>query len=268
MEKILTGFLFSFIIAFAGYKKESLSLSGGISAVILGTALYYFGGLFFSVILVAFFISSSILTKYKKGFKKSFEDLNEKGGKRDHVQVIANGLLGFIFALLFFITKNHVFILAYATAFASSNADTWASEIGVLSKRNPISIISLKKIERGMSGGVSLLGIISSTMGAGFIALIFTVGYVFLYSANTSWIKLFVICSICGCAGSLIDSLMGSTIQAKYKCIVCNRYTEKKIHHGSVTSHIGGIRFVDNDVVNFVSGFIASVIAIVLYLLI
>jgi uncharacterized protein (TIGR00297 family) len=142
MWNIVIGFLFSFVIAFAGYRKESLSLSGGILAVILGTSLYYFGGLFFSAVMVSFFISSSILTKYKKGFKKTLEDINEKGGNRDYVQVIANGLLGFIFALLFYITKNHVFILAYATAFSAANADTWASELGVLSKVNPISIIS------------------------------------------------------------------------------------------------------------------------------
>lgn len=268
MVNIVIGFIFSFVIAFAGYKKESLSLNGGVSAVILGTALYYFGGLFFSVILVAFFISSSILTKYKKGLKKTLEDINEKGGKRDYVQVIANSLLGFIFALLFFISKNHVFILAYATAFASSNADTWASELGVLSKSDPISIISFKKIERGMSGGVSFLGTIASALGAGFIGVIFTVGYILIYGINSSWIKLFILCSLCGFIGSLVDSLIGSTVQAKYKCIVCDKYTEKKIHHGKATTHIEGIMFINNDVVNFTSGFIASITAIALYLFI
>lgn len=268
MENILIGFIFSFAIAFAGYKKESLSLSGGVSAVILGTALYYFGGLFFSAILVAFFISSSLLTKYKKEFKKNLEDINEKGGKRDYVQVIANGLLGLIYTFLFFLTKEHAFILAYATAFSASNADTWASELGVLSRINPISIISFKKIERGMSGGVSPLGTIASALGALFIGVILAVGYMWLYGINTSWIKLLIICSLCGFIGSLVDSLMGSTIQAKYKCTVCNKYTEKKIHHGSITNHISGIRFINNDVVNFSSGFIASIIAITMYLFI
>lgn len=266
MENLLIGFLFSFVIAFAGYKKEALSISGGIFAVILGTSLYYFGGVFFSAILVGFFISSSILTKYKKACKKELEDINEKGGKRDYIQVIANGLLGFIFALLFFITKNHVFILAYSTAFAASNADTWASELGVLSKHAPVSIITFKKIERGMSGGVSPLGTISSAFGAGFIGFIFATGYIFQYGFSTSWVKLFILCSLCGFIGSLADSLIGSTIQAKYICTVCNKYTEKKVHHGIMTNKIGGFRFINNDVVNFVSGLIASIIAVVLYL--
>ncbi len=265
MWNIVIGFLFSFVIAFAGYKKESLSLSGGVSAVILGTSLYYFGGIFFSAIMVAFFISSSILTKYKKGFKKILDDINEKGGKRDYIQVIANGLLGFIFALLFFVTQKHVFILAYATAFAASNADTWASELGVLSRSNPISIISFKKIERGMSGGVSPIGTIASALGAGFIGVIFTVGYILQYGINTSWLKLFILCSFCGFMGSLVDSLIGSTLQAKYLCTVCGKNTEKKLHHGSKTTHISGIKFINNDVVNFSSGLIVSIIAIALY---
>ncbi|MDF2674941.1 MAG: hypothetical protein K0R09_3209 [Clostridiales bacterium] len=268
MWNIVIGFLFSFIIAFAGYKKESLSLSGAISAVILGTSLYYFGGVFFSAILVAFFISSSMLTKYKKGFKKTLEDINEKGGKRDYAQVIANGLLGFIFAFIFYITKNHVFILAYATAFAAANADTWASELGVLSRANPISIITFKKIERGMSGGVSLLGIIASVLGAGFIGVILSMGYVLQYGISMSCLKLFILCSICGFIGSLVDSLIGSTIQAKYVCTVCGKYTEKKLHHGSNTTHMSGIRFINNDVVNFTSGFISTIIAIAFYLFI
>lgn len=268
MKDILIGFVFSFAIAFTGYKKESLSLSGGISAVILGTALYYFGGLFFSAILIAFFISSSILTKYRNEFKKNLQDINEKDGKRDYIQVIANGLLGLIFALLFFITKDHLFILAYAAAFAASNADTWASELGVLSKRDPVSIISFKKIERGMSGGISPLGTIASALGAGFIGIIFIVGYIFQYGISTSCIKLFIICSLCGFIGSLIDSLMGSAIQAKYKCNICDKYTEKKVHHGSITTPVGGISFVNNDVVNFTSSLTASIIAIALYLFI
>lgn len=266
MGNLLIGFIFSSLIVFGGYKKEALSQSGGVFAVILGTSLYYFGGLFFSAILVAFFISSSLLTKYNRFFKNNLEDINEKGGKRDHIQVVANGLLGLIFAVLFHITQNHVFILAYATAFASSNADTWASELGVLSKTNPISIISFKKIERGMSGGVSILGTIASALGAGFIGMILAVGYIYQYGINTYWMKLFILCSLCGFIGSLIDSLIGASIQAKYICSVCNKITEKKFHHGILTNHISGIIFINNDVVNFTSGVLASSLAIVLYL--
>ncbi len=266
MINIITGFIFSLIIALMGYKKESLSLSGMISAVILGTALYYFGGLFFSTILVAFFISSSLLTKYRKGFKKKFEDMNEKSGKRDYTQVVANGLLGLIYALMFFVTQKHLFVLAYASAFAASNADTWASELGVLSRNNPISILSFKRIERGMSGGVSMLGIIASALGAIFIGVIFTLGYLFKFGTDTAWLKMFALCSLSGFAGSLVDSLMGASLQAKYRCIICDKYTEKRVHHEKETIKVGGIEFINNDVVNFTSALITTFIAIILYL--
>lgn len=266
MVNMITGFIISFIIALAGYKKESLSLSGMISAIILGTSLYYFGGLFFSAILVAFFISSSLLTKYRRSFKKKLEEMNEKGGKRDYTQVMANGLLGLIYALLFFINKNHVFILAYAAAFAASNSDTWASELGILSRNNPRSILSFKRIERGMSGGVSMLGIIASALGSGFIGVIFTVGYLLKYGTDTVWLKMFVLCSLSGFIGSLVDSMIGASIQAKYRCSICNKYTEKRIHHEKRTTKVGGIGFVNNDIVNFTSGLIATLIAITLYI--
>lgn len=266
MWDILIGFVFSFMIAFAGYKKRALSLSGAISAVILGTSLYYFGGMLFSVILVAFFISSSVLTRFNKEFKKTLEDVNEKGGRRDYIQVIANGLLGLLFALLFYITGNHVFILAYATAFAAGNADTWASELGVLSSNNPISIVTFKKIERGMSGGISILGTTASFLGAGFIGVILAAGYILRYGVNSGWIKLFILCTLCGFAGSIVDSLIGSTLQAKYSCAVCGKSTEKRVHHGCNTIHAGGIRYINNDVVNFTSELIVSVIAIILFI--
>jgi uncharacterized membrane protein len=116
-----------------------------------------------------------------------------------------------------------------------------------------------------MSGGVSFLGTIASALGAGFIGVILTGGYIFIYGINTVWLKLFILCSFCGFIGSLVDSLIGSTLQAKYMCKVCGKFTEKNVHHGSKTIHSGGIKFINNDVVNFTSGFIASTIAIALY---
>jgi uncharacterized protein (TIGR00297 family) len=267
MINIFIGFAFSFIIVYVGYKKEALSLSGAVSAAILGTSLYYFGGIYFSAILVAFFISSSILTKYKKEIKKDLSDINEKGGKRDYTQVAANGLLGFVFALLFYITKNHIFILAYGTAFAASNSDTWASELGTLSKSSPISIITLRKIEKGMSGGISILGIIASILGAGLIGAIFTAGYILLYGFSPEWIKLLFICSFGGFMGSIIDSFLGATVQVKYRCSICGKITEKKVHHGQPANISGGIEFINNDVINFTSSFLASMIAVSIYLI-
>ncbi|ERI90040.1 TIGR00297 family protein [Clostridiales bacterium oral taxon 876 str. F0540] len=265
MNEFITGLLFSLIIAFAAYKKNSLNLSGACGAVLLGTFIYFFGGLYLSLIMISFFVSSSIFTKVKEGYKDSLQDINEKNGARDYIQVAANGGLGLLFAFLYYRTKNPVFLVAYSTAFASSTADTWASELGVLSKSKPISILSFKQVERGMSGAISLIGTLSALFGAILIAFVYALGYIFIFGFSEELIKYVIVITLAGFIGSLVDSIIGAAFQAKYECICCGKLTEKKFHHGKNTMHISGIWWVNNDIVNFVSGFIACMISIILY---
>lgn len=124
MARLLIGFIFSFIIGFLAYKNQSLNLSGFAGAVVLGTSLYFFGGVYLSGIMISFFISSSILTKYKEHEKSILEDINDKTGGRDYTQVVANGGLGLIYAILYYLTGNMIFIMGYAASFAAANSDT------------------------------------------------------------------------------------------------------------------------------------------------
>jgi uncharacterized protein (TIGR00297 family) len=262
MIRLLVGFIFSFIIAFLAFKKKSLNLSGFAGAVILGTSLYFFGGVFLSGIMISFFISSSILTKYKEREKAIFEDINEKTGGRDYTQVIANGGLGLIYAFLYYLTKNAIFIVAYTASFAAANADTWSSEVGILSKRRTLSIVTLKRTEAGISGGISLLGTAAGFCGSVFISFIFFIGYIVTAGWNDRLIFYSAIICLTGFSGTIIDSYLGALAQAKYKCAVCGKVTERRSHHNKATIHISGIRLIDNDTVNFISCLLASVIAI------
>jgi uncharacterized protein (TIGR00297 family) len=268
MYNFILGFILSFFIALGGYKKHSLSINGAVSAIILGTLIFYFVGVYFAFIMVAFFISSSFLTKYKSSFKLETEKLHEKGGKRGISQVAANGLMGLIYSLLFFITGKYIFVLGYVTSFASSNSDTWASEIGVLSKRPPLSILTLKPIKKGMSGGVSPLGTFISFLGAVFIAALGFFGYGYIYGFNKNALLLFILSSIGGFLGSIIDSFLGAAIQAKYQCKVCGEITEHKFHHGKPCDLTSGIGIINNDAVNFLSALISSLITIGVYIII
>lgn len=268
MYNFLLGLTFSFLISFGAYKKESLTLSGFISSLLLGSFLYYFGGMFFFIIMISFFLSSTLLTKYKKSLKKSMDDINEKGGKRDHTQVIANAVVAFIFALLYHETNNTMYLLAFATSMASSNSDTWASEIGVLSKYSPVSIKNFKPVNKGESGGITVLGITFSFLGSLFISIIFYVGYLLLYKTTKNALLLLFLCTLGGFLGSIIDSYLGALIQGKFICNQCGKYTEKKLHHGKPTKHIGGIKIFDNNLVNFTSGLLSTIVTIFIYSLI
>lgn len=258
--KLFIGLAVSFFIVLAAYKKRALSISGAFGAVVLGTLLYYFGGIYLSTLMISFFVSSSVLTKFRHITKQTLEDIHEKIGGRDLIQVAANGAIGLFFAFLFYTTKNEAYLLAFTVSFAAANSDTWSSEIGVLSKGTPISILTFKPVVRGQSGGISLLGTAAAFFGSFFIAAVFLFGYILSYGWSSHLPLDFMIIGISGFVGSLIDSILGASIQASYQCTLCNKITEKKLHHGKQTIRVKGWYWVNNDIVNFISILLASLL--------
>ena len=260
MIDYIIGFILSVAIAYIAYKKESLSKSGFIVATIYGLGIDIFGGRYFFAVMISFFISSSIFSHFKKNRKQKYERINKKTGKRDFTQVIANGLPSLIFGLLYYVTKNHIYILGFTTALAAANADTWASEIGMLSKSNPVSIITWEPIEKGISGGISPLGTIASLLGAAFISIISVIGYGIVFGNNGNLVYIFLLSTLGGFLGSLIDSILGATIQAKYISSITNTITEKKYSGGIENALYSGISVFDNNIVNLSSGLLSSII--------
>ncbi|MFL0246061.1 DUF92 domain-containing protein [Candidatus Clostridium stratigraminis] len=267
MISILIGFIFSGLISLTALIKKALSISGAFAATILGTAIFYFGGIYLSAIMVGFFASSSILTLFKKHRKTITYDIHEKSGGRDYAQVLANGGIGLIFAGLWFVTNRPVYLIAYIVSFAAANADTWASEIGILSNAKPISILNFKKVDKGVSGAISILGTLSALLGSSFIAVIFFIGYVLKYGFKTQAIVFSIIVVILGFAGCILDSLLGATLQAKYRCEICGKITEKKVHHERSTKLVAGLRFINNDAVNFISILCAALIVLFIFVI-
>ncbi|MDO9629458.1 MAG: DUF92 domain-containing protein, partial [Acholeplasmataceae bacterium] len=136
--QVIIGALLSITIALAAYLRHSLVKSGFIAAVLLGTIIYAFGGFFVWIALILFFISARLLTKIHE--KK--ENDHTKG--RNYIQVISNGIVAAIFSVLFYFLNNEIFLIAAVVAIATSNSDTWASEIGILSKGKTRNVISFK----------------------------------------------------------------------------------------------------------------------------
>ena len=62
-----------------------------------------------------------------------------------------------------------------------------------------------------------------------------------------------------------MDSLLGATVQSRRWCDVCNRATERHVHDcGATTRHVAGARWIDNDMVNFLSGAFGGLLSAVL----
>jgi uncharacterized protein (TIGR00297 family) len=259
--QILLGFLFAALISFAAYRAHSLSRSGAWGALLEGTIIFGLGGWQWAVLLMAFFISSSVLTRLFGKKKASLNEKFDKGGTRDIGQVLANGAVASIFAgLHFFLPSAPWTWVVFAASLAAVNADTWATELGIINPSMPRLITSWKPVESGTSGAVSVYGTLSAAGGAAFIAILGALlgpsGYGF---ANLA------IIFIAGLLGALFDSLLGATVQAIYRCPQCGKETEKHPLHtcGTQTIQIRGWRWLNNDVVNLGCALMGAVIGLI-----
>lgn len=173
------------------------------------------------------------------------KDVLGKGGTRSIKQVLANGLTGTICIFLYNITGKEALLIAYYASIFEVMADSIASDVGVLSKRPPRDICTGKIVPRGISGGVSVLGLLSSGLVCiigGLIAGIMSripVVYIFIIILTPYF-------------GMLADSVIGSLVQVKYRCSVCGIRTELREHCGKKTVIAGGISRISNGMVNFI----------------
>lgn len=267
----LIGLAGSLLIAGAAYWRRSLSASGFAAAVLLGTAMYGLGSAVWFGTLIAFFMSSTILSKWKKKAKESAESGYEKSGRRDAGQVAANGGAALLFCAAHAWSPNPLWWYAFLGVMAAVNADTWATEIGGLSKSPPRSIRTLKHVAAGTSGGISGLGLAASMAGGLFIgisawALFFAVpGQLEPSGIASVWLQLFVWAFIglaAGAVGSLADSLLGATVQQMFRCGVCGREVEQHRHCGQSTIRIRGYAGWNNDAVNVAGSLIGGAAAV------
>lgn len=243
--------------------RRSVDAGGAFVGAALGTVVFVAAGPLLWLIMAAFVLSSSAFTRFRASEKEWLASIQEKGGRRDMFQVLANGGVGMIMALLARLTGEPAFAFALTAAFASANADTWASELGVLSRRGPISLVTFRPVPRGVSGGVTLAGLTASVCGALFIALIFALENALHQPDLARIASLAGLAAGAGVFGSLVDSLLGCTLQAQYETAV-HGPTERKITSGTRNTRIGGLPFVTNDVVNLLSTACAAAAGILL----
>lgn len=258
--QIAIGLLLAATSSFLAYRVHSLSKDGAAAATVIGTIIFGLGGWQWAVLLLAFFISSSLLTKAFKNRKMGLDEKYSKGGRRDAGQVFSNGGIATFFVLLHTFFPQTIWAWAgFAAALAAVNADTWATELGVLNPNPPRLITDLnKRVEKGTSGAISVFGTFAALLGAAVIGLL---AVILLPNGNGS---LFILVTLSGLLGSLVDSVLGATVQAIYFCPTDKKETEKHPLHtcGTPTIQIRGWKWLNNDWVNVACGASGAVIPI------
>lgn len=262
INQFVLALLLSGFIAALAYWRGSLALSGAVGALLVGTVVYGFGGWIWGILLAFFFISSSLLSHYKEREKQAVaEEKFDKGHRRDLGQVLANGGAGAIVALLNGLFPSPLWLPLFLGTMATVTADTWATELGTLSKRPPRLITTGRVVPVGSSGGISLFGTAVSFAGG----LIIGLATGLLMQNNVAMLA--VVGGIGGLAGSLGDSFLGATVQQIYTCGICQKETEKKIHCGQSSRPLRGWSWMNNDMVNFLSSVFGGVTAVLIYYL-
>lgn len=259
------GLVVALAVTLAARAVRALSWSGVVAAVLCGTACSAAGSAWASV-LIAYFMVASLVSRLGQARKERLtHSVVAKGGARDAMQVLANGGVYSAAAVATITSPGPWWASLWAwgalSALAVSAGDTWATEIGVLAGWAPISILERTYVKPGMSGGVTLPGSVGALGGAASVALL---GAAAGFSRGATLAALIV-----GWAGAMVDSLLGATIQQRRRCDRCGEDTELLVHPcGALTRHIAGLRWVNNDVINFLATLAGFFLSAALYLLV
>ncbi|MEX0844957.1 MAG: DUF92 domain-containing protein [Balneolaceae bacterium] len=223
-----------------------LTIDGAISAGILGSFAYGLGGMTGAAVLLAFFISGSLLSKDLI----SLDDLLEKKFRRNSLQVWSNGFWFSFWILIWFQSGVEAFLIASVSSVGFAASDTWATEIGEKRLKGKTRLITTgKKVSPGTDGGVSFYGTVAAVAGAIFISLAY-----WLFEMESSLSTIMVI-AISGFLGCLIDSYIGA------------RFQNNKYNIPGISWMDREYLYVSNNFVNWISSGIASLISLIIILI-
>ena len=263
------------VVSAVAWRAGALTKTGALAATAVGALVFRAGGLAWAVLLLVFFVSGSVLTGWRRRCREGAS--GPRGAGRDARQVLANGGVAALAAALRVVVGPHgadsaavaavaggwVYDALVAGSLAAMMADTWATELGLLSGRRPVLLVGLRPVEPGRSGGVTGPGTLAGMIGAAVLAALSRVA---LGSAEAAAGAL-----VGGVVGMLADSMLGATLQGRWRCVRCGQAVEGPRRHmlrcaGPLRLE-GGHPWLDNDAVNALAcavGALTSLITVAL----
>ncbi|KAF2842191.1 hypothetical protein M501DRAFT_1008187 [Patellaria atrata CBS 101060] len=224
-------------LVYRAWSHKSLTPAGIVAATFTAVAHAMHPWSVFFVLLCVFFLAGTRVTKIKHNIKStltlSSHSLSGVESPRTHAQVLANSLVASVLILLHTYMLSHrpgasakpcyrwmrgcdLLVVGIVANYAAVTADTFSSELGILSRSNPLLITApWRRVPRGTNGGITLMGLLAGGAGALLIAICAVVLLPFCedWDMNSKALFAAAVTGV-GLAGSLLDSLLGATLQA------------------------------------------------------
>jgi uncharacterized protein (TIGR00297 family) len=197
----VTWLIVNTVLALAGYAMKSVDVSGLIVGWILGTIILLFGGWKLYLVLLAFFVVGTAMTKVGYRRKARFGLAQEKGGRRGASHAFSNvGVAAILaFASAAIDPSAAALWLAAAASLATAAADTTASEVGQLIGRRTFLPLTLKPVPVGTEGAISVEGTLAGIIAGALVALV-----------ATRDPKMIALLTLAAFLGSYVESLAGN----------------------------------------------------------
>ncbi|KAL5355707.1 integral membrane protein DUF92-domain-containing protein [Aspergillus floccosus] len=192
------------------------------------------------ILLVVFYLGGTKVTKVKHDIKArlTLSATGSEGGEgqRTHIQVLANSIVATVLILVhtYVVAINptlnlgacfsngrraaDLLVVGIVANYSAVAADTFSSELGILSKSKPRLITSptLRVVPPGTNGGVTTTGLLAGMLGAFIVSVTSAVLIPFCAEGGAvadraKWVVAF---TLCGTLGSVLDSVLGGLLQA------------------------------------------------------
>ncbi|WP_320674589.1 TIGR00297 family protein [Prochlorococcus sp. MIT 1341] len=228
-------FLINTILILSFHRLPLLTRAGWIHSGILGTILWGCLGVNGWLAVVAYLILGSLVTKVGFLYKTRKGLAESRGGKRGPENVWGAAFIGALLAILIGlgVGDESIVRIGFAASFSSKLADTFGSEIGKRWGKRAYLITNFQTVSPGTEGAISVNGTLASFLGS----IVMTSVMAFLEIIPFE--KAFFIVFIAGVIATLIESILGATLQSRFT-------------------------WLTNELINGIQTFIAAFIAIIL----